>query len=79
MAKRFKVYQQLDPTLNSRRAGVLSSSYEPNLVFVTTMVAESGVEAIEKAKKIPLFKYSRRDTLAAFPLVEQTFDKRSLH
>ena len=79
MVRKYKVFQQLEPVATRPVRGMLSIPFEAHLEFVTTISAESGQEAIEKAKKIPIFKYARRDTLAAFPIVEETYDKRRLH
>lgn len=72
---KFNVYVQLPPKALGRERGKLSVTYESDLKLVTSLYADNAHQAIAEARKTKHFRYTQRDTLAAFPIVEAVVER----
>lgn len=72
---KFNVYVQLPPKALGKERGKLSVAYESELKLVMNLYADNATQAIAEARKTKHFRFARRDTLAAFPIVEAVVER----
>lgn len=67
----YTIYQQREPLYTGKgRTG--EDEYRAVLLKVGELEARSGPHAIDLARELPIFKYALRNTLAAYPIVEES-------
>lgn len=70
--KSFNVYQQFAPVPRKTKDKEGNQEYDSRLVHVGQVQAHSGSHAIDVARDtMPEFKRASRNTLAAYPIVEE--------